>query len=472
MNIVQMSFRSLLIRQSVEKNYQIHVDDASPSSNCGININSDTVYFSVMNHLPNNQTEKALQDMLRLLEINREMVAITNRDELLNKIVSFSIELLNVERSTLFLYDREANQLVAHIATGIENIKIAADKGFCGECIKTGKAIVIQDAYADSRFNQSVDKATGFKTRNIMSIPLKNHNDDLLGVLQVLNRKDQPFSDHDLLLGETLGAQAGVTIQKAILVQHLFEKEKMVRDMHLASQIQKGLLPKTSPDIDGFDIAGISKPADETGGDIYDFIALPDNKFAFFIADATGHGIGPALIVSQTRSIIRTAMRSCTVENIDISEILAITNSLLRHDLDGNSFVTCFLGILDANTGKMSYASAGQGPLLFYSAEQDKFVLENATGIPLGVLVDSKGPSIKTYDFKNSNDMILIATDGVFETDCQEKGFFGTEHTEHAVREKIGSSASDIIGNLMTRVETFSPGDQTDDITAIILKKI
>jgi phosphoserine phosphatase len=322
---------------------------------------------------PGINTEKALEDMARILEISQALAATSDRDELLEQIIKFSLDLLGVERATLFLYDKENHELVANIATGMQELRVPADKGFCGECITTGSTLVIPDAYKDPRFNPEVDKESGFHTRNIMSIPLKGYDGDLVGVLQLLNCKDGAFGDYDITLAETLGAQAGVVIQKANLIEHLLEKQKMERAMQIAREIQQRLLPDKPPQIEGFDVGGLTDPADETGGDIFDFIEMPDGRWAFAVADATGHGIGPALIISETRAMIRASAHLDRSDELAVGHIMSTVNDLLCNDLDGSSFVTCFLGILDPEQNQLTYVSAGHGPMLFYRREKDDF---------------------------------------------------------------------------------------------------
>jgi len=414
--------------------------------------------------------QKTLDDMVRLMEINREMAAAGDRDELLKKIIDFSLDLLGVERGTLFLYNPERNELTAKIATGINTIRVPADRGICGECIKTGKTVVIPDAYSDPRFNPDIDKTTGFKTRNIMSIPLRDHENKPVGVLQVLNRIDGDFSRHDVMLGETLGAQAGVIIQKSNLIQHLLQKREMEHAMQIARSIQRGLLPEIAPEIEGFDAAGLSDPADETGGDIYDFIPLPENRWGFMVADATGHGIGPALVISEMRSILRTAVLLGGNE-VDIGKVLKIANNLLHDDLDDANLVTCFLGVLEQESGVLSYASAGHGPLLFYSASEDRFSRSKATGLPLGAMNDAPVPAVKKFHLNHSGDLMLIATDGVFEATNKNDEQFGVGRMEQVVRKHTGGTAAETVVSLREEVNRFASSMQADDITAVILKK-
>jgi len=418
-----------------------------------------------------NNTKMTLDDMNRILEISKALAATGDRDELLARIIGFSLDLLDVERGTLFLYDEASNELVARIATGVEEIRVPADKGFCGECIKTGTIIVIPDAYNDPRFNPDVDKKTGFVTRNIMSVPLHGYDDRLVGVLQVLNRKDGEFGDYDIMLAEMLAAQAGVVIQKANLIEHLIQKQEMERAMQIARDIQQSLLPKGAPEIPGFDVAGLADPADETGGDFFDYIKLPDGKWAFAVADATGHGIGPALVISETRAIMRACAMLEESCEISVCGIIDTANRMLCNDLDGSSFVTCFLGILDPAENTLTYVSAGHGPMLFYDATDDRFDEVSATGLPLGIMEDASLEQPTVFHFDEGN-MAIITTDGMFEAANSEKKQFGLQRIIEHFRNNKDLSSAELLSSIRQEVASFANTAQDDDITAIVIKKI
>lgn len=409
-----------------------------------------------------------VEDLNRVLEISRAMAATHQRDELLNLIIDRSLELLDCERATLFLYDRPAGQLVARIATGVEEIRVPADKGFCGQAIQTGQTIVVPDAYADPMFNPEVDKSTGFRTRNIMSIPLRDYEGGLVGVLQVLNKRAGAFDDYDVNLAETLAAQAGVIIQRANLIEHYLEKQRMERAMEIARDIQRGLLPDDAPSIPGFDVAGLSHPADETGGDTYDFIPLPNGHWAFTVADATGHGIGPALVIAETRAMLRASAHLAEPDSASVCHILQTVNKLLAEDLGGQSFVTCFLGILDPPARCLTYASAGHGPLVFYHRDEDRFEEVPATGLPLAIMPDTDYAETRSFQFDPEH-LALITTDGVFEAMNSDGEQFGIERMKDVVRAHASASTADLVSALRQAVRDFAGEAQDDDITVIAL---
>src|SRR5262249_49381861 len=162
-----------------------------------------------------------------------------------------------------FFFEPATNELVTRVAMGTAPLRVPADRGLVGTVARTRQMINVPDAYADPRFNQAVDQKTGFRTRSILTVPLTDHEDVLVGVLQVLNKKSGTFGREDEFIASVLGAQAGVAIQRARLMQEVFVKKRMQRDLDIARTIQQGYLPKTNPQIEGFDLAGWNRPADE-----------------------------------------------------------------------------------------------------------------------------------------------------------------------------------------------------------------
>jgi len=411
--------------------------------------------------------DKTRRDLNQVLAISRAMVAASDLDELLNLIIERSMGLLDAERASLFLYDAERNELVSRIAAGVEEIRVPADRGISGATVATGQTINVPDAYADSRFNPDVDRHTGYRTRNILSVPLKAYDGALVGVLQVINKRRGAFEDYDVSLAETLAAQAGVAIQRARLIEHYIEKQEMERAMQIAREIQQDLLPDAAPDIEGFDVAGLARPADATGGDSYDFFPLPDGQWMLAVADATGHGIGPALVVAETRAMLR----AIASHSRDVAAVLRIANELLMRDLDGSRFVTCFLGLLDPAAGRLLYASAGHGPLVFYTRADDAFRQAGATDLPLGVLADSAYEQTETVEMA-PGDLAIIPTDGFMEA-CNPAGEqFGVERMTDLIRRERDEPPATILDDLHAAVRRFAAGaEQADDCTAILVRR-
>ena len=409
-----------------------------------------------------------LADLQKVLAITRTMAAAIDLNDLLALVIERSMELLDAERATLFLYDPARKELVSRIAAGADEIRIPADKGIAGAAAQQNRIINVPDAYADPRFNPDVDKRTGFRTRAILAIPLRDFEDQLVGVLQVLNKRQGAFEDYDIALAQTLAAQAGVAIQRANLIEHYVRKQQMERAMKLAREIQQNLLPRSAPTVEGFDIAGFCLPADETGGDTYDFLPLSDGRLMTVVADATGHGIGPALVIAETRAMLR----SVSLRSQDAAVVLETVNNLLTADLDGGRFVTCFLGLLNPRQGSLSFASAGHGPLLFYSADDDCFEELPATGLPLGIMDQADfGPPLERR--LRRGDLAIITTDGFFEAVNADGESFGIPRLCELIRRHRDQPAATLIETLHTAVKAFAAGEpQADDLTAVILRRI
>ncbi|OPX23683.1 MAG: hypothetical protein B1H04_03435 [Planctomycetales bacterium 4484_123] len=418
------------------------------------------------------ERNKRISAYEKVLQITRDMVATVNLDELLSVILTRSVELLEAERATLFLHDAEAGQFVSRIAHGTDEIRIPADEGIAGAAARSREVLNIPDAYADGRFNREVDRRTGFRTRNILAVPLLDHSGQLVGVLEVLNKRRGGFSDEDVVLAETLGAQAGVALQRARLLEHYVEKQRMEQALAIARDIQRGQLPRADPQVEGFDVAGTTWPADETGGDIYDFLDLGAGRTSLMLADATGHGIGPALVIVEARAMIRAlTSHQSTAGPTDLSAVLCQVNDLLVRDLDEMRFVTCFFGLLDSADGSVRYVSAGQGPILFYDRAADEFEELPATDLPLGVLEHCQF-SEQVERVLKTGDVLAVLTDGFFEATNDRDEQFGMQRVREVIRGKRDLPASRIVAELRAAVDDFTgPMPQADDLTAIVIKR-
>jgi phosphoserine phosphatase len=422
--------------------------------------------MAVKKHIP--KTGKNVGDLGKVLEISRAMAATNDLDGLLRLIVERSMELLDAERATVFLYDDAANEVVSRVAAGASEIRSSADRGIAGATIRGGATIVVPDAYADHRFNPEVDRKTGFRTRNVLSVPLRDYQGGLVGVLQVLNKRSGAFDEADVDLGEVLAAQAGVTLQRARLIEHFLQKQEMERAMKIAREIQQGLLPAANPRICGYDVAGFCEPADQTGGDTYDFMALPDGRWMLVVADATGHGIGPALVIAETRAMLRALSRGA---GADAPTVLRNVNELLAADLGDSRFVTCFFGLLDPLANCLSYASAGHGPLLFYRSAADAFDQAPATSLPLGIMADAPYDDAVTHPFA-PGEFAVITTDGFFEAADPKGELFGVERMMDLLRRDRALSGERMIANLHDAVRAFTAGrPQQDDLTAVVIRR-
>ena len=320
-------------------------------------------------------------DLLRLLTVTRQLARPVALEEVLTAVIDAARRVLRADRGSVFLVD--GDELYTLVGTGLtaQAIRVPIDRGVVGETARTRRAVRIDDAYADARFDRSADAATGYRTRNLLSLPLVGVDDELVGVLQVLNKDGGSFADSDLALAELIAAQAAAALQRARLFEDRLARTKLQADLEIARQVQQDVLPRSLPEVEGYQFAGHAKPAEETGGDLFDVLSMDGGRLGLLLADATGHGIGAALPVTQTRSMLRLGARLGS----SWVEITRAVNAQLMDDLALTRFVTLFFGRLDPARHTLDYVAAGQAPLLHHHAEGDELSWHDATTMPLGI---------------------------------------------------------------------------------------
>jgi phosphoserine phosphatase RsbU/P len=407
-----------------------------------------------------------LSDLKGVLSVARELGATTDLRAVLSHIERAARSVMDCERASVFLYYAGTDELCTYVATGVEGLRIPASRGICGEALRTRRPINVPDAYADPRFNPQVDVQTGYRTRNLLTLPLMGVDDRVVGVLQMLNSLRGGFGEWDEQLAVTLAAQAGAAIQREMLLEQYAAKQKLENDLAIARSIQQQLLPEGPPEVDGFDIAGWNKPADQTGGDIYDFMHLEDGRLAVIIADATGHGIGPALVIAECRALLRAT--TCFTD--DTNRIMTLVNKLLFEDLAADRFVTCFFGLLDPRNRTLRYCSAGHGPLLFFRSSNEEIVEYSATGMPLGIVGEMDFASVEPIIFQ-PGDMMVLVTDGFFEWLGLNSEQFGMDRLIETINRNKSRPSVELIEALYQSVLEYGVGtSQQDDLTAVVLK--
>jgi serine phosphatase RsbU (regulator of sigma subunit) len=257
---------------------------------------------------------------------------------------------------------------------------------------------------------------------------------------------------------------------------------RIEHDLKIARRIQQSTYPERLPTLPGFELAAWSEPATETGGDTYDVIGICPGESGeaishtdrhapralLLLADATGHGIGPALSVTQVRAMLRMGARM----SLDLSRIATQMNQQLCDDLPAGRFVTCWLGVLDSDDHTLTAVSAGQGPLLWYRARRDEFQVSIADTTPLGMF-DRGEIAVPPPRRLEPGDLFVVASDGIFEAKNPAEEEFGEERVCQVIREERESTAGDVLQALRQATERFVEGAPADDDrTIIVIKRV
>jgi len=245
------------------------------------------------------------------------------------------------------------------------------------------------------------------------------------------------------------------------------ELSQINHDLDIARSIQQDLLPAKPPRLDHFDIAGWNQPANQTGGDYFDWQLLPNGQLAISVGDATGHGIGPALVSALCRAYARASFLNGNGHD----HVLDRLNGLLANDLADDRFVTFAVVFLDPVSSEVKVLSAGHGPILWYQRATNNLENFEAQGIPLGMIagVPYEDSRVKSL---NAGDMLVLVTDGFYEWQNPQKEEFGLERLKQTIRDARDCPAEEVISRLYKAVKDFARGtEQADDLTAVVLKR-
>lgn len=256
------------------------------------------------------------------------------------------------------------------------------------------------------------------------------------------------------------------------VVEDITERKKAeaLREVEIqlgvARRVQQNLFPSQAPVISGYDVAGAAFPADATGGDYFDFIALPDNKHALVLGDVSGHGIGPAMVMALARSYLRATALTLR----DPGAILSQVNGLLSEDIETGAFMTLFWAELNPDTNELRYAAAGH---IAHVIHTDGTTTElDPTGLVLGPMADADIATVDAPSLQHG-EILLLTTDGIWEAHNADDEQYGLERTIDFVREHRNQPAQTIVNSLYEAVSEFSsPTPQADDITAIVIKAL
>lgn len=255
------------------------------------------------------------------------------------------------------------------------------------------------------------------------------------------------------------------------MVCDLQDRMRLRRSLALAMEVQQELLPSRTPKIDGLEVAGHSTYCDQTGGDYYDFLEVMDisNSMAVVaVGDVMGHGVAAALLMATARAILRS---HCSETN-SLSNLMTHMNEHLAKDIGARSgrFMTMLLMSVDAENKRLNYTLAGHDPPFIYNPQEDTFIEMELGGIPLGIM-DSQEYTEHVYDKLQSGQVILAATDGVWEAQNKEGNMFGKDRVHSVIRKNADRSAEEINMALQNELNDFLQDiSQDDDITYVIIK--
>jgi serine phosphatase RsbU (regulator of sigma subunit) len=410
-----------------------------------------------------------------LLQISRTMSGTLDLDEILNHLLDTVREALRYDAAGVFVLNRQdlyprppglPHQLIAGMAArGFDPRPAGRDpmlvggKGIIGHVIRTGEKVVAPDVTRNPYYVEG--RAA---THSEIAVPIVLQGTPI-GALNLESDTLGEYDERDVDVLDFFAEAAAISIEKAMLHRQLLEKKRIEDQLHIAQEVQSRLLPSDPPALAGYDIAGLSLPTYDIGGDYFDYFPVAGGGLGLVIADVSGKGIPAALIMATFRALLRTHAR----RDADAARVVQAVNAQLVESVGLPAFVTAVYGVLDAATGRFAYANCGHNPPLVVRAT-GRVDLLGSSGPFLGVFAQAEHESGEAV--LEPGDRLVLFTDGVVDTFHADGTEFGVDRLADTIRRSNGAGVQDILQRVVEATRGFS-GSTTfqDDFTLMIVQR-
>lgn len=413
----------------------------------------------------NRRLRRAVEELSVLNELAAAISSAMGLDEVIRLIVKKAINAVNVEQGSILLIGEDQGGAPKTLVRGMDTthdgptLRIGAS--LAGWVLKNREPLLSNDLDNDDRFLGLKGHTAGI--RSVLCVPLKLQ-DRIIALLNLLNKKhDGQFTEDDQRLASIIGSQSAQVIENARLYEEEKKREAIEQELKLAQSIQRNLLPSGDPEVSGLDIAGVSLPARETGGDYYDFLELPSGKLGLVIADVSGKGVPAALLMANIQATLRGELWHAE----RLSECMSRTSDLLYHSTAPDKYATLFCGLIDTSDRVLLYSNGGHNfPLLRKTSGELRELSRG--GVPIGLMEDAAyeedGVALEP------GEVLVLYSDGVTEAENAAGEQFDEERLKQALSELAGQGSRAILDGIVARVAEFrGEAEQTDDITIVVV---
>jgi len=409
----------------------------------------------------------SLPGLNRLMEVTRLLAAEIDTAHALESITTEAAKALECDRAVIYQFDAKRNVLFATAGTQHE-LMVPLGQGLAGHVARQRQMVNIADAQRDPRWHAAYDQLDGYQTQTVLAVPLVAARDGrLLGVLEMLNNVGGPFDHDDESLALAFSQHAAATLDRARLIAEIHQRRELDSSLNAAREVQRRFMPSKLPPIEGYEVATWWFPNEAVGGDYCDVIPLPSGDVALCVADVSGHGLGPSLLMASVRAALRTLLLS----HASPQELLEKLALALADDFEHGSFITMCLTTLAPQRHELAYSNAGHAPALVYQAASGQFIELESTGLPLGVIVPMQyplGPAITLQP----GDLMLLATDGIIESFDKRGEQFGVQRLKQLIVKLARAPIQDVVRSIGREVELHYVGDSPpDDLTVLALRR-
>lgn len=376
-------------------------------------------------------------------------------------------EVMDVKGAVIRLIDRKRdNELVARAIHNlsddyINRASIRADeselfrKAFEGECV------YVEDMTRDPRVLFPENAAREGLVS--MLCAAMTYQKKPIGVIQLFTDEHRRFSRFECNLVQSMTHLLATAIENARLDQARQDNQRMLRQLQLAADVQRRLLPASKPHVPPLDIAARYVPSFELGGDFYDFVNL-DGHLGIAIGDVVGKGVAASLLMAS----VRASLRAYAQDLYDLDEIMVRVNHALCRDTLDNEFATLWYGVFDPTTRRLTFCNGGHDPPMLL--RRGNIHMLDTGGMIVGV--DPHQNYDKSLWDLQSGDTLLLYTDGLIDSFNQQGERFGRERTEQALREAGDKSAGELLNHMLTRMRKFTGARRSLDDTTLVVVRV
>jgi phosphoserine phosphatase RsbU/P len=413
----------------------------------------------------NLRLRSAVEELSILNDIATAIASTQSLDQITNLIVKKSIKHLKAEQGSIQLVDEKDFNNPFHTMIRVKDSRYGSDplrfnKQLSDLMLVNKKPLLINEFKQEETFSLKEDSV--LKIRSLLSVPMIIKG-KMTGILSLFN-KEGGFTEADQRLLSIIAAQSANVIENS----RLFEEEKKLlqiqQELRVASEIQKRILPQEIPAIKGYDIYAINIPAQEVGGDYYDFINISDTRTAVALGDVSGKGLPAAMVMANLQATLRGQVLFSSSAN----DCIKRSNNLLFRSTDVSKFVTLFFGIIDTEKNTLTFCNAGHNePYYLYGNNHTRLV---NGGLILGCLEDSEYSEDELPLEKGS--VLVIFSDGITEAFNTADEEYGDERLLTVIKNNSALTAKDLTTKILEDVMSFAAGtSQADDITLMVIKR-
>lgn len=407
---------------------------------------------------------RALEELSILNDLARAISTSFETEKIVSTVVHRSVKAIGAEQASITLVNQDdmvPDGTIIHVQEK-EDEHYHLTRNLLGCMCHERRGLLINDITADPRL-RGVPLAEGI--RNLLCVPLVVGS-DLIGVLSAYNKVGgEGFNEDDQRLLAIIAAQSAQVLDRARLIEQEKSAEIMREDVRLAERIQASLLPDSSPSVSGYDLAGISFPARQVGGDYFDFIELADHRWAIALGDVSGKGLPASLLMAN----LQATLRGQAFQDTSCHDCVAWCNRLLFRSTPTDKFATLFYSVLDARSHVLTYCNAGhEQPFLFSANGQLKRLTTG--GLAVGIMDE--------FDYQDDiihfqpGDILVVFSDGVTDIVNEADEPFGEKRLEEFLGQVKDLTAADMIAAVRKDLaEHAGKMPPFDDVTLMVVKR-